>query len=62
MKLGIVERQLRILRNVQKKRDARAKFFFFANISLLLFCRSRCRRRLCCLSSILHDPEILLPW
>ena len=25
----------------------------FTNINLLLFCRSRCRRRLCCLSSLL---------
>ena len=46
-----------------KKGDARAKvFFFFANLNLLLFCRSRCRRRRCCLSSILRDPEILLLW
>ena len=34
----------RRLRNVQKS-------VCFANINQLLFCRSRCRRRRCCLSS-----------
>ena len=28
------------LRNVQKKRDARAKLFFFVNLNLFLFCCS----------------------
>ena len=35
-----------------KKRDARAKFLL-CYLNLLLFCRSRCRRRRRCLSSIL---------
>ena len=38
--------------NVQKKRDARAKFCF-ANLKLLLLIRSRCRSRLLCLSSLI---------
>ena len=39
-------------RNVQKKRDARAKLLFCES-NLLLFCRSRCRPRRRCLSSLL---------
>ena len=34
-------------RNVQKKRFARAESFCFACLNVLLFCRSRCRRRRC---------------
>ena len=34
-----------------KKRDARASYYF-ANLNLLLFCRSRCRRRHRCLTSL----------
>ena len=41
----------RWLKNVQKKHDARS--CCFTNINLTLFCRSRCRRRRCCLSSLL---------
>ena len=32
-------------RNVQKKRDARAKSVLFYCLNRLFFCRSRCRRR-----------------
>ena len=54
-------------RNVQKS-VMHVQSCCFANLNLLLFCRSlcrcRCRRR--CLSSLLTpycgDPEILLPW
>ena len=38
-------------RNVQKKRDARAKLLFCQS-NLLLFCRSRCRPRRRCLRSL----------
>ena len=38
--------------NGRNKRDARAKVVVLPN-SLLLFCRSRCRRRSCCLSSLI---------
>ena len=34
-----------------KKRDARASYYF-ANLNLLRFCRSRCRRRRRCLTSL----------
>ena len=34
-------------RNVQNKRFARAESCCFACLNLLLFCRSRCRRRRC---------------
>ena len=46
--VAVVQRRLR---NIQKKRDARAKLLF-ANLTLLLFCRSRCRRRRGWLSSL----------
>ena len=39
-------------KNVPKKRDAPAKLFF-ANLNLLLFCRSRCRRPRLCSSSLI---------
>ena len=39
-------------RNVQKKRDARAELLFCQSWNLLLFCRSRWRRRRRCLSSL----------
>ena len=47
------------LRNVQKKRDARAKLFFFCQskpIPFLLFDVAVAKTLCCC------DPEILLPW
>ena len=36
----------------ENKRDTRAKLLFYQS-DLLLFCRSRCRRRRCCLSSLI---------
>jgi len=44
-------------RNVQKKVDARAKLLFFL-FKLNAFCRSRCRRRRRCLSSLLNIYEM----
>ena len=49
VKLGIVQRRLR---NAQKS-VMHVQSFCFANINLLLFCRSRCCRRRCCLRSML---------
>ena len=40
-------------RNVQKMRDARAKFLFCYYKPIAFFCRSSCRRRRRCLSSLL---------
>ena len=42
----------RWLKNVQKS-VMHVQSCCFANLNLLLFCRSRCRRRCCCLSSLL---------
>ena len=41
-------------RNVQKS-VMHVQSCFFANLNLLLFCRSRCRRRRLCLSSLLGE-------
>ena len=42
----------RLLKNVQKS-VMHVQSCCFTNINLLLFCRSRCRRRRCCLSFLL---------
>ena len=47
--VAVVQRRLR---NVQKSLTHVQKYCF-ANLNLLLFCRSRCRRRRRCLSSLL---------
>ena len=55
-------------RNVQKKRDARAELLFCQSWNLLLFCRSRWRRRRRCLSYLIlylgHPSQFLRekPW
>ena len=49
LKLGIVQRRLR----KAQKSVMHVQSFCFANINLLLFCRSCCCRRCCWLSSIL---------
>ena len=46
----------RRLRNVQKS-VMHVQSCFFANLNLVLFCRSRCRRRRRCLSSLLSLPS-----
>ena len=48
--VAVVQRRLR---NVQKKRDHVQSCCFAYLNDLLFFCRSRCRRHCCCLSSLL---------
>ena len=43
-------------RNVQKKRDARAKLLFCLSKPIAFFCRSRCRRR--CVNSLLFHSRL----
>ena len=51
----------RRLRNVQKKSVMHVQSCCFANVNRLVFCRSRCRRRRCCLSDPLLWSRMLLP-